>query len=473
MATSLLFMVLIAVAGTSLLSISLIHQLDMARGGVDVRLLIAAEAALESKRGQFILVAGVQEDWTELLPTTGWNDIGPKFTVNGIVVQVQGMPLSQTRFPIARLRGLAYGQDRTKAVEYTIRASSFADYALYFGAGSGVNIEEYTKIYGPYYSKGDINLNNGPGIEFFGHVETSGKVQGIVDAVYNFKQGYLDYVPVIDLPPVGPSMTLMRNAALASGTFFYANTISIELAGTQFVRRYRYRTGPGSNDYVLAPPQTLDIPDNSVIYISNATCPAGVDSFDPGILNSFSSPAVSTWGLLDTRRVTIACEHDIYVTNDVMYGTLLLNPDLRRYSNKESAAALNFREMLGVVSQANVFFEKTVDWTPLPPTSMVTDNAGLDPPDTGHLPKQYALDGVFMGFNKSERGSIGSSFNMELWVVGGIITGTQNSTFLKENFDRRNYATDNRIQLDPPPFFPRAYGGIPKPVPGSWRTYDV
>lgn len=278
LAASMLFFLTITVSGVALLSMSEIHRLDLVRSGMDVRLLIAAEAALETKRGQFVLTEGVQEDWTALLPTSGWNDIGAQFYVNGMTVKVQGMPVGSGGHPIARLRSIAYGANRTRAVEYTIRAASFADYALYFGANNNTNVDEYTKVLGPYYSLGNINLNNGAGIEFYSHVETSGKVTGIVDPLYNFKQGYLDYVPPITLPPATPSMSVLRNAANATGLHLYSNTTRIELTGTTFSRTYRFRTITG---YTTLTEVLRPIPDNSVIFVDTGFPPRGCGFVQP------------------------------------------------------------------------------------------------------------------------------------------------------------------------------------------------
>lgn len=476
LAAAMIFMV--TVAGAALLSMSSITRVRIVKAGEDVRLLIAAEAGLETRRGMFVLVAGVQDDWSILMPTSGWNNVGDELNINGIRVQVQAQPIGDATNLQARLRSIAYGYSRNRAVEYNIQAANFADYALYFGGTNSVGIGSYFKMVGNFYSRGSINLQQNPGIEFFSRVETSETVLAAPDPIYNFKEGYLNYVPIIEIPPTAYGTAPMRAAAAASNTLFYANTISIQLVGTQFVRTYEYRfQGTGTNynpNHYQIRTQTLSIPDNSVIYIDSDKCPAGVDTYQAGATtaNAASYGSINMWGVLDNRRVTVACEHEVHITNNVSYQTLLDNPDLRRFTQKKSGSALGFREMLGVLSLTDLLYETPL-WTPLPPGSMVTDNAALNPPDIGHHALQYSLDGVFMGVDKSARGAVGPGTGRELWVCGGIINGNFSSTLLSSNFDRRNYDTDYRLKFTTPPYFLRAYGHTPTYISGTWRTYEV
>ncbi|MCB9933250.1 MAG: hypothetical protein H6841_07510 [Planctomycetes bacterium] len=476
---ALLLFVVISVAGIALLSMSTITRLGMVRSSYDVRLLIAAEAGLEAMRGRFTLVPGVQEDWSALLPTNGWNDIGGPMTINGLQVQVQAMPMGYPGLTHARIRGIATGAfDRNRVVEYKIQAANFADYALFFGSNNTTFIGSYFKCVGNFYSKGSINLSNQPGIEFFGDVDTSEKVLNYVDYVYNFKKGFTEYAPVVTIPPEAYGLAPMRAAAEASGTLFYANTISIELVDQHFVRTFEYRfTGTGTNynpNHYELRTELLEIPDNSVIYIDSGLAPQGVDSWGltAQTANKASHGELDVWGVLDYKRVTIACEHDVRVTRNVSYRTLLDNPNLRRFTEKTSEQALGYREMLGVLSNHDITFE-TILWAPLPDYADVTDDPSRDPPDIGHHANQYSLDGVYMGVNKAARGAVGPATSRELWVCGGIINGDYPSTALASNFDRRNYDTDYRLQFTTPPYFMKAYGESANIVVGTWRTYTL
>jgi len=475
---ALFFFVLVSIAGTALLGMSVITRKNFVRNGEDVRLTIAAEAGLETRRGMFVLVSGVQDDWSKVLPSTGWNKIGNDLNVNGIRVSVEAQAVGYPGTLQARMRSSAFGATRTRVVEYTIQAANFADYALYFGSTSTVGIGANFKMVGNFYSKGSIDLGKSAGIEFFSRVETSQKILNAPDRAYNFKKGSLEYVPEIEIPSSAYGMGPMRTAAAASSTLFYANTRSIELVGKKFRRTFEYRTKGTGTTYKSSEYETrnelVDIPDNSVVYIDNSTAPDGVDTYKSAsnTANKAAASTVDMWGVLDTQRVTLACESDIRVINNVSYQSLLSNPNLRRFSVKDSAAALNYREMLGVLSAKDVIFE-TASWSALPTASKVTDSTAYTPADVGHEKYQYSLDGVFMGVNQAARGGTNSPSDRELWVCGGIINGNYSTTALSSNFDRRNYDTDYRLRLNTPPYFLRAYGASPTYVAGTWRTFEA
>jgi hypothetical protein len=476
LAAAMLFFVTITIAATALLSISAIHRIQIVRSGIDVRLMIAAEAGIETVRGRFTLIPDIQDDWSALLPTTGWNNIGGPLNINGIDVQVQARPIGGPSVPRARIRSIATANERNRVVEYTIQVASFADYALYFGATNTVSIGSYFKMVGNIYARGSINVHNRPGVEFFGNVQTSGSVMNYPDYNYNFKRGYEANHPIVTIPSAAYGMDPMYNAASDSGTVYYRNTMAITFDGDEFIRTYRHRmSGVGNNynhnEYEIRT-QRLDVPDESVIYISSDYPPAGEDTYAgpnraPG--NNIQPLALS--GVLDWARVTVACEHQIDIVDTLSYQSLLDNPDLRRFPNKESAGALGFREMLGVYSDDNIEFEVTA-WSALPASQRVDDIAGFD---EGHLPLQYTLDGVFMGRNSAARsGGAGTNTgNKELWLTGGIINGDNPTTALAASFGRRNYDTDYRLRETLPPYFLRAYGASANMIRGTWRTYTL
>lgn len=476
--TAMMFFVLVTVAGGAMLSMSQINRMAQVRRGADVRLLLAAEAGIESVRGRFTLVAGVQDDWSTLVPGPGWTNLGGQMNINGIQVQAQGRPIGDPSTPQARIRAIAYGTNTNRVVEYHIQAANFADYALYFGATNTVGIGENFKMVGNFYSKGSVNLSNRSGIEFFGDVDSSEKVLNYTDYAYNFKKGFTRYAPVVTIPPSAYGLDVMRSAAEASGTLFYSNTLSIKLQGQQFIRTFEYRfKGTGSNykhnDHMVMT-EVLDIPDNSVIYIDSGKAPTGVDtySFQSNRANQASNGNLGLEGTLIWKRVTIACEHEIDITNNVSYQTLLNTPNYRRFTEKKSNAATNYREMLGVLSATHINF-MCPDWNDLPSSSKVINDATRNPPDIGHEYYQYSLDGVFMGVESAKRGKNGNSNNRELWVCGGIINGNHPNTELSGNYDRRNYDTDYRLQKTTPPYFLKAYGESANMIIGTWRTYKV
>ncbi len=330
------------------------------------------------------------------------------------------------------------------------------------------------KMWGNFYSEGAINLMWNPGIEFFLDVTTTGMIQNAPDWTYNFKKAPTENSPAIDIPPAAYGMDILKAVAVTRTTLFYKNTLSIQFNETNFTRTYWYRksgvaaAGPPS-DYEIRV-QVLPIPDEGVIYIDQDEPPAGVDCWTAAAeCNQFDNPLeFELTGTIFDRRVTLACEYRIAVKSNICYRTLLDNPDLRRFANKESAAAIGYKEMLGVISATDIDFQTTA-WSPLPAGSMVTNIAG----DGGHLTNQYCLDGVFMGVESARRFNYEAPTNRELWTCGGIINGNNPSTQFGNIFDRRNYDWDARLFYTTPPYFLRAYNVTAVQVRGTWRSYEI
>ncbi len=124
------FVLAVSLAGITMLSLAYVHQVQMDHKARAVRLMAAAEAAIETKRGRFTLIAGVQEDWSTLLPTSGWNNIDGPFQLNGAAVQVQAMPIGGASVPAARIRAIATMGITNRVVEYNIRVANFSEFAL-------------------------------------------------------------------------------------------------------------------------------------------------------------------------------------------------------------------------------------------------------------------------------------------------------------------------------------------------------
>jgi hypothetical protein len=480
---ALLFVVLVGIAGTSLLSISSIHQLDMVRSSYDVRLLVAAEAGLETIKGRFVLIEDVQDDWSALFPLPGaWNQIGGTMTINGLSVQCEALFTGTPSVPRARIRAIASGWNRTRVVEYEIRIPNFGDFALYSRSSNTWGPSANTKVQGNVYWQSGINLGNNPGIEFFGEVTSANNIWNYPDAPYNFKLGFEAFHEAIDFPEITKARSEMLAAALTTGRVFWGNTISIQFVATaanpnSFIRTYVRKTGAGAYATITAPAEVL--PDESVIYINFAAPPAGIDSDVGGTFAQnkalSNNDPVGLWGTLGHpgqpslgRRVTVASERSIQFNDRISYVTLLENRDLRRMANKTSAAALGFREMLGVVCDDDLRFDSG-NWTKLAPTEMVTDIAG----DTGHLANQYNLDGVYLSRTKAQMGG-GTLTGRELWLNGGLIYGTQTQqpSLFESTYDRKNWDTDYRLLSTMPPFFLRSYNSEVTVVRGTWRTYE-
>lgn len=246
LATAMLFFVMVTVAGTAILSMSTIQRLKTVRNGIDVRLMIACEAAVESVRGRFTLIAGVQENWSWLSDTT-WTSLGI-VTVNGINVNVEALRSADPSVPRARIRGSASASGKTRWVEYTVKVAAFSDYAVYIGdtASSGWG---YFKCVGNFYSRGSCTFGYS-GTQFFGNAWTSGTFSkgGNPDPdSYTYLKGKQEGITPIDMPDDVANYSAIENGAkppyLADDHVYYENTLEIQLMGTQYRRIFVRRNG--------------------------------------------------------------------------------------------------------------------------------------------------------------------------------------------------------------------------------------
>jgi len=249
LAAAMLFMILVTVAGTALLSMSVISRTSMVRNSIDVRLMIACEAGVESMRGRFTLVAGVQENWNWLTDSS-FSSLGV-VTVNGIPVTVSAKRFTDPSVPRAQVRGTASASGRTRVVEYTVRVAAFSDYAVYIGEAGASNWGLF-KCVGNFYSRGSCNFS-ATGTQFFGNCWTSGvftKSGNSDPDTTTYLKGKLENISPIVMPDDIANYTAIENGAkppyLGSDYVFYENTLEIQLMGTQFRRIFVRRTAAGA-----------------------------------------------------------------------------------------------------------------------------------------------------------------------------------------------------------------------------------
>jgi hypothetical protein len=241
----MLFFVMVTVAGTAILSMSSIQKLRTVRNGIDVRLMIAAEGAIETVRGRFTLVKGVQDDWTWISDTT-WTSLGV-VTVNGIDVSVEGLRNPSASVPRCRIRARASASGITRVVEITVRVASFSDYSVFAANGNlGVNY----KLVGNYYSNGNINVDV-TGARIFGETTCTGIITGLhalpTDPEYPFvNENPLLNQPAIPFPLDPTEWDYMKDIAETTGYVFAENTLEIIFNGTTFTRWYVRRSNNGA-----------------------------------------------------------------------------------------------------------------------------------------------------------------------------------------------------------------------------------
>ncbi|MBZ0135704.1 MAG: hypothetical protein K8I27_04975 [Planctomycetes bacterium] len=565
LATAMLFFVLVTVAGTAILSMSTIQRIKTVRNGIDVRLMIAAEAGIESVRGRFTLVEGVQDDWNWLNNAT-WTNVDT-VTVNGINVTIDAMLWGGPSVPTARLRSYATASGKTRFVEYLIKVASFSDYAVFTSSGGTLG-QDY-KLVGNYFADGNLSIPN-TGAQMFGRVQLTGTINQTNGEPQSYTFPVQNPEPLsgnIPFPNNAYQWNLLVDKADTTGLVYGENTLEIIFNGTNmtrwFVRRRATGAGngtvPGSagaiddstNSWISPHDGTIDysnssatnqrlvnadyefvsetvpIPNEGVIYIrsgparlaqasdpnkdalgggttnnftqatgsssvNSTTSPYGASTFINNRVIFTSSvsgtyePILVMSGRLASTRVSIACDHKIVVKQPIIYDSLLNDPTLRRFyddashvTGKQSQAALNIPEMLGVMSRDDI--TPAVTWWRDVDSNFggggVTTGAG-EIITTAHYPTDtYCMDGVYLALGETSprrhyNFSPGNGPRGEMWFHGGLIGQTGYGGGNGNTFYRRNYDWDYRMALTMPPYFLNAYNTSATFVPGTWRTWE-
>ncbi|MCC6572652.1 MAG: hypothetical protein IT462_02570 [Planctomycetes bacterium] len=596
-AVAMSMFILVSAGGTAFLATNFQYNLQVASKGIDMRLYNAAEAGIETCRGQFTLIAGAQDDWSLLFdssnPTTVWKQVGSTLTINGASVVVSCKALTVGAVPKARLRSIATIAGRQRAVEQDIKIATFSDYALYYNKTSDLSLAANFTCWGPLMCRASINCNDNTGIQFnYGGVFTGGTVNNEGGSPYYWnpsqypKEGY----SVPEINPSTVSLAVPRTKAVTTNTLYYQNTFEIEFTGSTYIRRYWKRTStttgtinpppataaklPGESGYPASPSssnddfelynnstgavlpayvsgsgtrypssgsdihyivatETVTIPDEGVIYLDSDspsvegyisiggglyqgavdsdaqnTNPAKVVNYyvqpimdtssnggdndclsggrriddassplDPGDSDFNYFPCVLVKGTISGgKRVTLAAEGNVIISNCIKYQSLLDTPEARRSTNKTGSSATSFSEMLGINSNSRIWL-RTRWWDPLPTASEVNSISG----DT-HYNNQFCMDGSYFGYDRvsiasgSEAGStapnsLGNSWSStEYWVCGGLLNGGEQQSSMG-SFTRRNYDWDYRLATTTPPYFLRAYNLPAARLSFTWRTY--
>lgn len=540
LAAAMFFMIMVTVAGTALLSMSVISRQSIVRNGIDVRLMVASEAGIETMRGRFTLIQGVQDDWG-WLNTSTWTAVGTP-VINGINVTVEAMSIGGPSVPTARMRAMASASGRTRVTEYNIKVATFSDYAVFTG-NPGTLGANY-KCVGNLYGAGSMSIPY-TGAQLLGDVTLTGTISHTNGEAWNYTfplSNPLQNQTAIPFPTWAAPWTALRALATSlyapgSDHLWAENTLEIVFNGTTYTRYFVRRTANGTGngtvptgtgwitqstgvtnyahaslnnaDYVLAS-EVLNIPDEGVIYVASGTAQsvmAGKDTTGANT-NNFTQSLTYTAdadgaifrdnyftglftrclllsGRIDDRRVSIACDHKIIIKQPIVYNELLTNPGYRRFwadgvNGKESAGALGFKEMLGVMSQGDI--HPSVTWwsslsTIYGGSPGVTDVAGEYLP--GHYPADTtSMDGVYLALGHTapiRNYGFASGFGPrgEHWLHGGLIAQGSYGGGLGNSFYRRNYDWDYRMRLTCPPYFLRAYNTSAVYIPGSWRTYEL
>ncbi len=553
LAAALFFMVVVTTAGIALLGSSTRNQIAIIERSVDVRLMMAAEAGLETVRGRFKFVAGVQDDWSVLAPSTNWTLVDT-MTINGIAVRVETRDVTTDSVGKAEVRTIAAGPNHDRVVQMTLRVPSFSDYGVFLASTQRRQPAPGFMYTGDFYTAGELRIANAP--IFFGQAYVGGVITGNAgggggptDTISFPMLQAKENTPAVTMPPSAFGEGTMESASNLTSTKLYKNTYKIELRGTTFRRWYHWRrTAPTPTTGTAF--QDINIPSNGVIYISADDCPANwtvpsaspADNSTGSVLTTDTKVWNNYWGdnnhpawysppsptdknrvnldlsgwLAKGVRVTIACEHQVRVVDNVIYETYAEDPSLRRSSNRQSPAALGMNEMLGVYARewlliengnANPFtdmgtitkssidsdglnnggssidvvtgpmFEDPSGNPKTPPSSPYNSNNGLLNTDAT---EQNCLDGVFMsgGYVVRSHNNYSSSKNWRsLWICGSFIANGVDAASAKSypnliiQHGPKNYNYDYRMKITTPPYFLIAYNTSAKMLPGSWLSY--
>lgn len=286
---ALFFMIVVTIAGASLLQSSTLNQLAIIERSIDVRLMIAVEAGLESTCGRFRLVEGVQDDWSWMAASTRSSpyDLGTQ-TVNGIEVHLTCWPVGSPSVPLCTVRGGASVSGSTRYVELDLRIASFSDYSMYLGEG-GQSHWGAIEIHGRFHSNSDAHFNSAN--TKFHLVPSFGMNGGAWADTHNNTgrpesetgEGYMNFDPHVNADVVIPANVVVysgvQQAAKQSRTnphstsndhYYYENTLEIQFLGNgsyrrTFVRRNSNTVGsqvpPG---WVMSSGSTVDGSSNIV-----------------------------------------------------------------------------------------------------------------------------------------------------------------------------------------------------------------
>lgn len=234
---AMIFFVMVTVAGSAILSMSVIQRIKTVKNGIDVRLMIAAEGGIETLRGRFTLVKGVQDDWT-WVSDSSWTNLGT-ITVNGIAVQCEGLRHPEASVPRCRLRARATAAGKTRVVEITVRVASFSDYSVFAANG---NLGANYKLVGNYYASGNINVDV-TGARIFGETTMTGIVTGTYGVPTSPEWPFvnsnpLQNQPAIPFPVDASEWDYLKGIAETTGYIYAENTMEIVFNGTTFTRWY-------------------------------------------------------------------------------------------------------------------------------------------------------------------------------------------------------------------------------------------
>jgi hypothetical protein len=298
---------------------------------------------------------------------------------------------------VLRASGAIPSMETTNTVVAEVRFPTYAEYL--FLTDADIDIGADAVIEGRIRSNGDIT-NKGV---VTGHATAAGSITVLGSGV--FQDGYEAFQPAVDFAQVTADLQAMKQVATDSGTYFASSGGSgfyAQMSGSQVIV---YKVTGGTSTGVLSRTQ-----------IALATIPAsGVLYFEEDVWVSGTYNA----------KVTIAGGRDIYIPDD-------LQPQ-----NANSAATC------GLVARRNIVVPS---WYP-------------------NLPNNMTVTAALLAQTGSVYGDLHSGVTKAKITISGSIACAARPYFANSTspptagFKTRTYSYDQRLEVEPPPMYPRLRDG--------------
>lgn len=245
-----------------------------------------AEAGIHEYLGHINKIANVPwEEWDEDIP---FGDGFYKLLIEGDSSQLERTITST---------GWVKGDENNKrTVQVKIGRRAFNQYSYFSGTDHDIVWTTGEKCYGPYHTNSRLNISGSP--TFYDSVTSVGKISGInnlnnQDKAKIFRKGYLEEVPVIEIPPTNYEL---KERALENGHHYNGRTRILLKGDSYDVKYFEGNTEKHQKNELL--------PENGVIYIDGGV---GTDKFGKTSGNLFISGELS-------GELTIGAANNIYIT---------------------------------------------------------------------------------------------------------------------------------------------------------------
>jgi hypothetical protein len=312
---------------------------------------------------------------------------------------VTATPPSRPGDPLVlRATGAIPSMATTNTIIAEVRFPTYAEYM--FLSDADINIGADAVIYGKIRTNGDIT-NKG---RVTGRAYAAGTITVSGSGV--FEDGFEERQPVVDFSQVTVDMQAMKQVAQQSGTYFSgsgAYGFYARISGSQVIVS-KVTGGTTSGNLTKTQVALITVPASGVLYFNE----------DVWVSGTYST------------KVTIAGARDIYIDDD-------LGPQ-----------NMNSPHTCGLIAQRNVIVPS---WYPNVPNNMTVTAALLA--QTGSIYGDYHT-----GVTKNKI-TINGSMAYSDYGYFALYSGST----VVAGFKNRSYNYDQRLEVEPPPMYPRLRDG--------------